>query len=362
MRVWGDEFSREMNKWVGRKKLSSLRFHDLSDMSTCLQNWLIENNNKLKLTESHKKWIEEEIMVPIKRAESNIERDYSEKIISFLEQRFNHMIISSESEFMTMVHRQKFDAAFKNTTKLANEVKKTVISSNAIVQNTIDTFIATQAYKVKEELLFYVSSYYIEELLTEKNLLQTLENIKSTISCLLKGYIQRYLEGPIHSFLYQRSLWILLPFTNTKRTANCTLYIYLSMEQIDIHIFNFIDKIEEKINNISESVISLIKESEYDNHTLAVKIHDFFASHGFTDAFLHELFNKKHLLEDYSDNCNKLLNAYIDWLDMIIKLGNMSDEEISTKLTETAKPLAVLYMTLLAFPREDDNSPCNSAN
>lgn len=78
MRVWGDEFSREMNKWVGKKKLSSLRFHDFSDMSTCLQNWLIENNNKLKLTESHKKWIEEEIMVPIKRAESNIERDYSE--------------------------------------------------------------------------------------------------------------------------------------------------------------------------------------------------------------------------------------------------------------------------------------------
>ena len=129
------------------------------------------------------------------------------------------------------------------------------------------------------------------------------------------------------------------------------------MEQIDIHIFNFKDKIEEKINNISESVISLIKESEYDNHTLAVKIHDFFASHGFTDAFLHELFEKKYLLEDYSDNCNKLLNAYIDWLDMIIKLGNMSDEEISTKMTETAKPLAVLYMTLLAFPREDDNSP-----
>lgn len=104
------------------------------------------------------------------------------------------MIISSESEFMTMVHRQKFDAAIKNTSKLANEVKDSVISSNTIVQNTIDTFIATQAYKVKEELLFYVSSYYIEKLLTEKNLLQTLEDIKSTISCLLKGYIHRYVS------------------------------------------------------------------------------------------------------------------------------------------------------------------------
>ena len=350
MKVSSSEVTKVINHWLTEKELSTLSFISLTNMSDCLQDWLTKNNSKFEFTDTERRWIEKEIMIPIKIAENHIANEFSEEILFSLKSTINGLFSSLEDKYLTASHQLKDDSEFQSKAKFAHEMKQSSLTSDEIINETIDSFIEFQSNTLKKEILFCVSAYYIEKQLSQTNPSQVFSDIKSRIANNLNWYIRHYLEDILVTYLYNKSSLFLSSFN---MEAFWGFPAHLAMSSISTHIFRFQDKINDKIQEILEST-STLHIWEDDDHTIALKLHDFIISNGFTEAFLNSIIEKDFILEDYFKNNSVLLSAFTEWLDIFIKQAEISKENSTNKLTDSVKQLAVVYMIIMVFPNDDD--------